>query len=95
MQRDGEYKRFGTLTLMAAIDLQTGEAVPMVRKTHVSKDYVGFLKMLDGTYPQDSGIRWCLTISGCTPRKRPERTLKTMPGRCEFVFTRSAAPGLT
>lgn len=87
LQRDGEYKRFGTLTLMAAIDLQTGEAVPMVRKTHESKDYVDFLKMLDGMYPKDSRIRLVLDNLRVHTSKETRTYLKTVPGRFEFVFT--------
>ena len=32
--RDYEYRRKGTLSLLAAIDLQTGKATPLIRKTH-------------------------------------------------------------
>lgn len=32
--RDYEYKRLGTLSLLAAIDLLTGEAIPLVSDTH-------------------------------------------------------------
>ena len=31
ISRDYEYKRLGTLSLLTAIDLQTGEAIPLVR----------------------------------------------------------------
>ncbi len=39
ISRDYEYKRLGTLSLLAGIDLQTGEAIPLVSATHNSKDY--------------------------------------------------------
>ena len=38
ISRDYEYKRLGTLSLLAGIDLQTGEAIPLVSETHTSKD---------------------------------------------------------
>ena len=47
VMRDYEYKRLGTLSLLAAIDLLTGEAVPLVSETHKSSDFVSFLKLLD------------------------------------------------
>ena len=36
--RDAEYKRLGTLSLLAGIDLLTGEAIPLVSETHKSSD---------------------------------------------------------
>ena len=40
INRDYEYKRLGTLSLLAAIDLQTGEAIPLVRDKHSSTEYI-------------------------------------------------------
>ena len=48
--RDAEYKRLGTLSLLAGIDLLTGEAIPLVRDTHKSSDFIEFLKILDKKY---------------------------------------------
>ena len=39
-QRDYEYVRLGTLSLLAAIDLLSGEAIPLVSETHKSSDFV-------------------------------------------------------
>ena len=47
--RDYEYKRLGTVSLLAGIDLQTGEAIPLVRDKHSSKEYIEFLKFLKRT----------------------------------------------
>ena len=47
ISRDYEYKRLGTLSLLAGIDLQTGEAIPLISETHNSNDYIEFLKMLE------------------------------------------------
>lgn len=44
-QRDYEYKRLGTLSLLATIDLLTGEAIPLVSNIHKSSDFVTFLKI--------------------------------------------------
>ena len=46
IKRDYEYKRLGTISLLAAIDLLTGEAIPLVRDTHKSDDFFDFLKIL-------------------------------------------------
>ena len=46
IKRDYEYKRLGTVSLLAGIDLQTGEAIPLVSNSHNSADYIEFLKKL-------------------------------------------------
>lgn len=55
--RDYEYKRLGTLSLLAAIDLLTGEAIPLVSETHKSSDFVEFLRLLDQKYPKGDKVR--------------------------------------
>ena len=60
IKRDYEYKRLGTVSLLAGIDLQTGEAIPLVKGTHNSDDYIEFLKILDGKYPKGDKIRLVL-----------------------------------
>ncbi len=55
--RDYEYKRLGTLSLLAAVDLLTGEAIPLVSESHKSSDFVAFLKLIDSKYPTSHRIR--------------------------------------
>lgn len=40
INRDYEYKRLGMLSLLAGIDLPTGEAILLVSETHNSRDYI-------------------------------------------------------
>lgn len=87
MKRDYEYKRLGTVSLLAAIDLLTGEAIPLVRDKHTSDDFIAFLKILHGKYPEGDVIRIILdnhTVHTC---KKVKSFLATMPGRFVFVFT--------
>jgi hypothetical protein len=44
--RDYEYKRLGTVSLLAGIDLHTGEVHPLVRERHRSCEFVEFLTLL-------------------------------------------------
>ena len=60
ISRDYEYRRLGIISLLAGIDLQTGEAIPLVKDTHNSKDYIEFLKKLDDKYPKADSIRLIL-----------------------------------
>ena len=55
--RDYEYKRLGTLSLIAGIDLLTGIAIPVVSETHKSSDFICLLKKLDEMYPEGDVIR--------------------------------------
>ena len=57
IKRDYEYKRLGTASLLAAIDLLTGEAIPLVRDTHKSEDFIDFLKILNEKYPEGDIIQ--------------------------------------
>ena len=87
INRDYEYRRLGTLSLMAAIDLQTGEALPLVSESHTSADYISFLKMLDEKYPKGDKIRIVLDNLGVHTSAATREYLATVPGRFEFVFT--------
>lgn len=87
ISRDYEYKRLGTLSLLAGIDLQTGEAIPLVSKTHNSKDYIEFLKILDAKYPKGDKIRIVLDNLKVHTSEETRKYLATVPERFEFVFT--------
>lgn len=87
IKRDYEYKRLGTVSLLAGIDLQTGEAVPLVSSTHNSKDYITFLKKLDAKYPQRDKIRLVLDNLRVHSSAAVQEYIATVPGRFEFVFT--------
>ena len=87
ISRDYEYKRLGALSLLAAIDLQTGEAIPLVREKHSSKEYIEFLKLLDDKYPKGDKIRIVLDNLKVHTSEATRKYLATVLGRFEFVFT--------
>lgn len=87
INRDYEYKRLGTLSLLAAIDLQTGEAIPLVRDKHSSMEYIKFLKLLDDKYPKGDKLRIVLDNLKVHTSEATRKYLGTVPGRFEFVFT--------
>jgi transposase len=86
-QRDYEYVRLGTLSLLAGIDLLTGEAIPLISETHKSSDFIEFLKILDGKYPKEEQIRLILDNHSAHTSKETRKYLAVNPGRFEFVFT--------
>ena len=87
INRDYEYKRLGTLSLLAAIDLQTGEAIPLVRDKHSSMEYIEFLKLLDDKYPKGDKLHIVLDNLKVHTSEATRKYLATIPGRFEFVFT--------
>ena len=87
ISRDYEYKRLGTVSLLAGIDLQTGEAIPLVRDRHSSKEYIEFLQLLDSKYPKEDKIRLVLDNLQVHTSQETRKYLAGVPGRFEFVFT--------
>lgn len=87
IKRDYEYKRLGTISLLAAIDLLTGEAIPLVRDTHKSEDFIDFLKILNQKYPEGDTIQIILDNHTVHTSKKVKQFVETLPGRFVFVFT--------
>ncbi len=87
VQRDYEYKRLGTLSLLAGIDLLSGESIPYISETHKSSDFVCFLKKLDEKYPNGDKIRLILDNHSAHTSRETQEYLNSIPGRFEFVFT--------
>jgi transposase len=85
--RDYEYKRLGTVSLLAAIDLHTGRVIPLVRDRHRSREFIEFLGEVDTQYPKDWKIRVVLDNHSSHISKETQAYLRTMPGRFEFIFT--------
>ena len=85
--RDYEYKRLGTVSLLAAIDLHTGRVIPLVRDRHRSREFIEFLGQVDKHYPKQWKIRIVLDNHSSHISKETQAYLRTMPGRFEFIFT--------
>ena len=85
--RDCEYKRLGTVSLLAGLDLLTGEAIALIRDSHKSSDFIEFLKLLDNKYPKEDKIRLILDNHSSHISKETRAFLETRPDRFEFVFT--------
>jgi transposase len=87
LMRDYEYKRLGTLSLLASIDLHTGNIIPYVTERHRSKEFVEFLEIVDKEYPTDWKIRIILDNHSSHISKETKKYLLSKPGRFDFVFT--------
>ncbi len=87
ISRDYEYKRLGTLSLLAGIDLHTGQVIPLVRDRHRSREFIEFLDKVDKTYPKDWTIRLILDNHSSHISKETQKYLRTKPKRFKFIFT--------
>lgn len=85
--RDYEYVRHGTMSLLAGIDLISGEVHGLVRDRHCSADFIEFLKLVDSRYPKEMTIRVVLDNHSAHLSKETRAYLATVPNRFEFIFT--------
>lgn len=94
MQRDHEYKRLGTVTLSAAVDLVSGFVHHVVTERHRSREFIAFLERLDAHYP--AGMLICLLLDNHSAHcsRETKRFLASKPGRFEMVFTPTHASWL-
>ena len=70
--RDHEFKRHGTLSLLAGIDLLTGKVHALVKDCHRSREFIEFLKLLNAAYPAGTAIKRIPTITGCISPEKPK-----------------------
>lgn len=84
--RDYEYKRLGTVSLLAGLDLHSGRVTEIVSDSHKSKDFIEFLKKLDATYPPTAVLRLILDNHSAHISKETQAFLTTRPQRFQFVF---------
>ena len=86
--REHEYKRHGTVSLLAGIDLVTGKVHALVKDRHRSREFIEFLKLLDAAYPAHTAIKLILDNHSAHISKETKAWLADQPaGRFEFTFT--------
>ena len=86
--RDHEYKRHGTLSLLAGIDLLTGKVHALVRDRHRSREFIEFLKLLDAAYPAGTAIKLILDNHSAHISRETRAWIDTRPvRRFNFTFT--------
>lgn len=85
--RDYEYKRLGTVSLLAGIDLHDGRVIALVKERHRSLEFTEFLGLLHQQYHESWRIRIILDNHSAHISKETMQWLKQYPQRFEFVFT--------
>jgi transposase len=87
IMRDYEYKRLGTLSILAALDLHDGHVIAQVHDKHRSIEFISLLKELDVYYPAGSTIRIILDNHSTHISKETMKYLTSRPGRFLYVHT--------
>src|SRR6266436_2007952 len=86
--RDHEYKRHGTLSLLAGIDLLTGKVHAVVKDRHRSREFIELLRLIDAAYPPNTAIKLILDNHSAHISRETRTWLATRPvGRFELTFT--------
>jgi transposase len=85
--RDYEYKRYGTLSILAGLDLHDGHVTAEVHPRHRSREFIQLLKALDAHYPPGSVIRLVLDNHSAHISKETMAWLAGKPNRFTYVHT--------
>lgn len=87
IMRDYEYKRLGTVSILAALDLNTGHVIGQVHNRHRSREFISLLKEVDDYYPPDHMIRVVLDNHSAHISRETMAYLSTKPNRFTYVHT--------
>jgi hypothetical protein len=85
--RDHEYKRLGTCSILAALDLHEGHVTARVERRHRSREFIALLRDLDQYYPADCTIRIILDNHSAHISKETQTFLASRPNRFQYVLT--------
>ncbi len=85
--RDHEYKRLGTASILAGLDLHTGHVTARVEHRHRSREFIALLQDLDGYYPPECMLRLVLDNHSAHLSKETQAYLATRPNRFKYVLT--------
>lgn len=85
--RDHEYIRYGTWSILAALDLHDGHVTARVEERHRSAEFIALLKDLDAHYSPECTIRIVLDNHSAHTSKETRAYLATRPNRFKYVFT--------
>jgi transposase len=85
--RDHEYVRHATLSILAALDLHSGEILANVEARHRSCEFIALLERLHQHYPSEAVIRVVLDNHSAHISKETMAYLASRPQRFEYVHT--------
>ena len=83
--RDHEYERLGTVSILAALDLQDGHITARVEDRHRSVEFIGLLSDLDARYPPECTIRIILDNHSAHISIHPKRRGCSQPRALQLL----------
>lgn len=88
-----DYKRHGTTSLYAALNVLTGQVIGRVTKRHRAKEFIEFLRQIERNTPKDQDLH--IILDNSSTHKTPEMKtwLKEHP-RFQLHFTPTSASWL-
>ncbi|MBF0502812.1 MAG: IS630 family transposase, partial [Candidatus Riflebacteria bacterium] len=87
VSRDHEYKRLGTISVLAGIDLMSGYVHYRLEDRHRSCEFVQFLKAVNEHYSGVDRIRVLLDNHSAHISQETRKYLASVPNRFDFIFT--------
>ncbi len=86
-----DYRRYGTTTLFAALDVATGKVIGKIKRRHRSIDFIRFLRHIDQAVPEDLGVHLILDNDGTHKTAKVQQWLLRHPRfHCHFTPTCSS-----
>lgn len=92
-RRTHDYRRHGTTSLFAALDVATGKVIGECHRRHRSQEFLQFLRTIDARVPPELDIHLILDNYGTHKTPRVRRWLATHP-RFHVHFTPTGASWL-
>ena len=92
--RNHDYIRYGTLSLLAGIDLINGHIIPYIEARHRSTEFINWLKLVDLYYPDDYQINIILDNHSIHSSRETMKYISSRPWRFHFIFTPTHASWL-
>jgi transposase len=86
-----DYRRYGTTTLFAALDVATGQVIGKLKRRHRSAEFISFLRHIDSVVPEDLDIHLILDNYGTHKTAKVQHWLARHPRfHCHFTPTYSS-----
>ena len=86
-----DYRRYGTTTLFAALDVATGKVIGKLKRRHRSTEFISFLRHIDSQVPEELDVHLILDNYGTHKTEKVKNWLLRHPRfHCHFTPTYSS-----
>lgn len=86
-----DYRRHGTTTLFAALDVATGKVIGKLKRKHRTQEFISFLRHIDKTVPEHLDVHMILDNYGTHKTEKVKNWLHRHPRfHCHFTPTYSS-----